>query len=163
MRPRLFATAQLGLEQINVALRRAYPPPRSNRAAFAQAIKDLGMLAKTIAIVLVPVVLFILAWSKPVDPLADAKLNNAPVVAAPTPPPAVKYYKNGDQITFKDFPGIVCTVTGDYATARYDDLPWTGNRLYDTRYVTADKHWYIWMLPRLVRANTLATPTWIDP
>jgi hypothetical protein len=165
MRPRLFPTAQAGLDHISVTLRRAYPPRRrsSNLRALALAISDLGMLARTIAIVLVPVVALMFAWNKPVDPMADARLSNARVTPAAPVAPVAKYYKNGDVITFKDFPGIVCCVTGDYATSRYEDLPWTGNHLYDTRYVTTDKHWYIWMLPRLVRANTLATPTWIDP
>jgi hypothetical protein len=38
------------------------------------------------------------------------------------------------------------------------NLPFTGNRMGDARYVTAEGAWYVWLLP--IGGNTA---TWIDP
>ena len=81
MRPRLFETAQLELEQISVALQRAHgrepsivakPKRRLKLPAFSfgQILYVLGLLFLG-GVLLHP-------WQKSVDPLGDAKLNNAP-------------------------------------------------------------------------------------
>ena len=164
MRPRIFPTAQAELEQINVALRRAYEPPpptRQNSRALAQTIRDLGALASTIAIAIVPVVALMLAWSKPADPMGDAKLNNAPknqlIRHEGAVEPVVKQLVVGDIVEFKeDFPGLKAIV--QESVHMWEELPWTGNKIGDARYVFASKHWFVWLKP-----STALTPTWIDP
>lgn len=164
MRLRTFPTAQLELEQINIALRRAYPPPpptRRNLGALAQTIRDLRAIAATIAIAIVPVLVLILAWSKSVDPLGDAKLNNAPPQAQRAKPsPTPRYTQFGDQlkVTMPDGRWLTATYVGQHND--WKDLPWTGNKVGDARWLWSCKHYFIWVAP-LTPAN--ATPTWIDP
>jgi hypothetical protein len=153
MRPRIFPTAQAELAQINEALRRAYTPPKP-------PTPNLGAIALTIAIPIAPVVALMLAWSKSVDPMGDAKLNNAPPVKVAAPSSTPRYTQLGDQFV-ADMPDgrpVAATYVGQHND--WKDLPWTGNKVGDARWLWAYKHWFIWVAP-LSPAN--ATPTWIDP
>ena len=170
MRPRFFPTAQAELEQINVALRRAYepppPPPKRPAFSFGPILYILGLLLLA-GVLLHP-------WQKSVDPLGDAKLNNAkPIPRAelikwnPHVPRAtlvnlgeplehIGTVNWGDTfwVMMPDGRWIVVTAMG--RANRVEELPLTGNRIGDARWV--GDSCFVWLNP-----IGLTIPTWIDP
>jgi hypothetical protein len=111
-------------------------------------------------------------WPKVVDPQPmyrpDAVANNhAPpqLASSPTPRRTKADLRPADQFIayMPDGREIVVTWVVDYPGQnmyRWEDLPWTGNKIGDARYVWSYCHWFVWTVP-LTSAN--ATPTWIDP
>jgi|GraSoi_2013_60cm_1033757.scaffolds.fasta_scaffold00855_2 hypothetical protein len=164
MRARLFETAQLELEQISVALQRAYGRESSTAAKPKRRLKlpafSFGQILYVLGLLLLGGVL-LHPWQRSVDPLGDAKLNNAPPVKVGEPPsPTLHPVRLGDQFMAEMPDGRWLTATYVGQHRDWNDLPWTGNKVGDARYVWALKHWFIWAAP-LTPAN--ATPTWIDP
>src|SRR5258708_28476673 len=157
MRPRLFETAQLELEQISVALQPLILPSAACPNAGDRSVEPTsfsGFLVYLLGLALVGEVM--VHHSAPprsivIDP------------AKPTPTP--RYTKPGDQ-WFAELPDsrrVLATYVQDYSgqrISRWKDLPWTGNKIGDARYLWEYKHWFIWLAP--VGAN-LNSPTWIDP
>jgi hypothetical protein len=148
MRARTFPTTEAELEQICLALRRAYPPTPRRAPTFT-----VGHIIFICGVLLVPIVLTPWPWGRmAADPLGDAKLNNA----KPDPTPI---QVGGKWLTeLPDGRKVVATYVGYHND--WKDLPWTGNRVGDARWLWAYNHYFVWIAP-LTPAN--ATPTWIDP
>jgi hypothetical protein len=103
--------------------------------------------------------IFRFAWSPNVDPLGDAKLNNAPAVVAATPSPTPQ----PTQLVVHDFAprpvGGRCVNGFVRLPVEFiNDLPLKGNLLGDMRFVQSDGHFWVWTTP----AGSIA-PSWIDP
>jgi hypothetical protein len=87
-----------------------------------------------------------------------------PALLTPEPvQPVHRYTRPGDSwvAQLPDGRYILATYVVDYpgqSMYRWEDLPWTGNKIGDARYVYASKHWFLWLKP-----NPALTPIWIDP
>ncbi len=158
-RSRFFPTAQKELERVSVALRAAYAQPPRQRIRIWERNFPWELVYVLFAVI--PICALFILPHNPADPLADARVDNAPQVAStPVPPPKPKEIHFGDHfnVTMPDGRLISGTYVGQ--ANQWQDLPWTGNKIGDPRYLWEYKHWFIWLAP--VGAN-LNRPTWIDP
>src|SRR5260221_5315418 len=121
MRARLFETAQLELEQISVALQRAYGRESSTAEKRKRRLKlpafSFGQILYVLGLLLLGGVL-LHPWQRSVDPLGDAKLNNAPPVKVGEPPsPTLHPVRLGDLFIAElpDDHWITATKYGRYA------------------------------------------------
>jgi hypothetical protein len=165
MRPRFFPTADLELEQIIESLRRAYPPSQKGRLRLDPGLLILcGIIGFVVGI-------FRFAWSPTVDPLGDARLNNAASadghksvrnLAQPTPisigdaTPEPVYVGQWLLVHMPDGRHVPAHVVGQHE--QWKDPPWNGNTIGDARYVWAQKAYFVWLTP--LKGGS---PTWIDP
>lgn len=139
MRPRTFPTAQLELEHINVALHRAYDPPKRRLK-----LRCFGFWPMALALVLFPLILV-----RPSAGPLDAKLAE---IESDTRHPGSLW----KDMWLPDGRRRDMVYRGD--VKRSEDLPKTGNKLYDIWSCSGDDSYWVW-----IPAIGSNVPTWIDP
>jgi hypothetical protein len=155
MRPASFLTARVQLEDISKTLqglqqepaKPSKPEPRVTLSFFKDYWPQLGVILVLGAIV---VAFGWLAWPRGPSASPRAALVS---LGAPFQPKKVQV---GESFwgQMPDGRWIVATAMG--WTKSWEELPWTGNRIGDARWI--GKHCYVWLNP-----IGQTSPTWIDP
>jgi hypothetical protein len=125
-----------------------------------------GPIIAALAIGWTGTILF-MSRTKNADPLADARLNNAPAVAAATPsatvPRAQLVYQfaprpigDAERVALPD--GRILWTKVCARVKSLTDLPLSGNQIGDMRYVSGTNAFWVWTTP-----ISGGLPTWIDP
>jgi hypothetical protein len=158
MLPRTRAQADPQAAATIASLRRQYQKQPKRHSSW-------GPIMAALAIGWVGATLF-MSRTKNADPSADARLNNAPTVAAaptPTVPRAQLVHEfaprpigGAAQVRVPD--GRVLWTKVYEGVRSLTDLPLTGNQIGDMRYVSGTDAFWIWATP-----ISGGLPTWIDP
>jgi hypothetical protein len=158
MLPRTRAESSPEAEATIASLRREYQKQSKRHFSW-------GPIMAALAIGWVGAILF-MSRTKNADPLADARLNNAPAVAA-APTPTVPRAQLVNHFAPRPIGGAARVQLPDgrilwtkvcVGVKSLTDLPRSGNLIGDMRYVSGTNAFWVWTTP-----ISGGLPTWIDP